>query len=447
MEVLTRLAEFLLECLRNWGWLFPLLLSGFFLYRIASAFLPVKPERRWKVLLFTVLSGVTGMVIWVGDENLILTLPVFFAALLACSRGDRMGRLAVTAIFFCLIMPVCALLDTYYAREMHDPSLNDFMFYSSRILRPVIWGGLYLAARKRLPDRPPRLSARLWKLMLLLAAMPFCSLVAVVAMTAWQYDVSPDLHNMELKLGLAVLPFVLLTSLALLYAILVLEDHERLEEADRLASLRESYYQGLRREETQVRTLRHDLRNHLTALRGLVELGEDGRALQYIDQLADSPALRGGKRLCENDAANAVLSAKAGAMGRSGLTADFAVSLPKELPLADADLCALLGNALDNAMEAAERAEDKTVALRCRTEKGLFMLRVENAYAGELPRDLSTTKADKASHGFGLAGMREIAERLGGSLETRAGGGQFQLVVCLPLDGGSSVSSRRTPPR
>lgn len=434
MDLLTRLEEFLLECLRNWGWLFPLLLSGFFLYRISSAFLPVKPGRRWKILLFTVLSGVTGMVIWVGDENLILTLPVFFAVFLACSRGDRAGRLAVAAIFFCLVMPVCALLDSYYSRLVTGlPGGDEFFWITSKLLRPAIWGLLYLAVRKRLPGRPPQLPPRLWKLMLVLAAMPLCSLLAVGAATAWDYNLSPAFYSVELKMGLMVLPFVFLTALALLYAILVLEDHERLEEADKLASLRESYYQGLRREETQVRTLRHDLRNHLTALRGLVELGEDGKALQYIDQLADSSALRGGKRLCENDAANAVLSAKAEAMGRAGLTADFSVSLPKELPLADADLCALLGNALDNAAEAAQGAEDKTVVLRCRTEKGLFMLRVENAYAGELSPDLSTTKADKAAHGFGLAGMREIAERLGGSLETRANGGRFQLVVCLPL--------------
>lgn len=433
MEVLMNLAEFLLDCVRNWVWLFPPFLSGFFLYQIASAFLPVKPGRRWKLLLFILLSGTAGMVIWVGDENLILTLPVFFAVFLACSRGDRVGRLTVTAIFFCLVMPVCALLDTYYVRDIHDHPLSEFFLYTSKLLRPVVWGLLYLAVRKRLPDRPPRLSPRLWRLLLLLAAMPFCALVAVVAMTAPYYDASPDLEDMELKLGLAVLPFVFLTALALLYAILVLENHERLEQADKLASLRESYYQGLRREEKQLRTLRHDLRNHLTALRGLVEAGEEGKALRYMDQLADSPALRGGRRLCENDAANAVLSAKAEAMGRAGLTADFAVTLPKDLPLGDADLCALLGNALDNAMEAAERAEDKTVLLRCRVEKGLFMLRVENAYAGELTPDLATTKADRVSHGFGLAGMREIAERLGGSLEIRAQGGRFQLVAGLPL--------------
>ena len=431
---LRRMAAFFLEIFQNWGWMLPLFLSGFFLYRICAAFLPVRPGRQWRILLYAVLSGVTGMVIWVGDENLLLTLPVFFAVFLICSRGNPAGRLAVTAVFFCLIMPVGAMLDTYYSGLTCGPlSQENFTWFTNKLIRPLIWGLLYLAVRKRLPDRPPRLSPRLWKLVALLAAMPLSALLAVVAATAWDYNVSSESHNIELKMGLMVLPFVFLTALALLYAIRVLEDHERLEEADKLASLRESYYQGLRREERQVRTLRHDLRNHLTALRGLLDTGEADKALQYIDQLADSPALRGGKRLCENDAANAVLSAKAEAMGRAGLRPDFAVSLPKRLPLGDADLCALLGNALDNAMEAAERAADKTVLLRCRAEKGLFMLRVENAYAGELAADLATTKADKAAHGFGLMGMREIAERLGGSLETRAGGGRFELVVCLPL--------------
>ena len=70
------------------------------------------------------------------------------------------------------------------------------------------------------------------------------------------------------------------------------------------------------------------------------------------------------------------------------------------------------------------------------------------ALSGELPPELATTKEDKTAHGFGLAGMREIAERWGGSLETRGTGGRFQLVACLPLDGGGKgpqpSSARRT---
>ncbi len=426
--------EYLWICLQGWPWFLLVLAGGFFLYRLVSAFLPVKPRRGWRAGLTVFLGVISGQIIWLGDPNLLFTLLAFVPALLLASKGDRVGRLTVTVIFFCLIMPVNAALDTYCAPIMAHYGLDSVYYYSEKFIRLAVWGGLYLGTRRRLPEKPPQLSPRFWRLVLLLAAMPFSALLAVVLLT-FEGGISTNsaAHSLTMNLGVAVLPFVFLTALALLYAILVLEDHERLEQADKLASLRESYYQGLRREERQVRTLRHDLRNHLTALRGLVELGDEGKALQYIDQLADSSALRGGKRLCENDAANAVLSAKAEAMGRAGLTADFAVSLPKSLPLGDADLCALLGNALDNAMEAAERAEDKTVVLRCRVEKGLFMLRVENAYAGELPPGLSTTKADKTSHGFGLAGMREIAERLGGSLEIRAGDGRFQLVVCLPL--------------
>ena len=56
------------------------------------------------------------------------------------------------------------------------------------------------------------------------------------------------------------------------------------------------------------------------------------------------------------------------------------------------------------------------IHVRCRVEKGLFMLQVENALAGDETPDLATTKADKTAHGFGLPGMREIAQRYGGSL-------------------------------
>ena len=72
----------------------------------------------------------------------------------------------------------------------------------------------------------------------------------------------------------------------LLLAILILADHERLEQAGRLAGLREVYYQGLRQQETQVRRLRHDLRNHLTAVRGLLEQGDEQGAIRYLDQMA-----------------------------------------------------------------------------------------------------------------------------------------------------------------
>jgi len=420
--------EFLQQLMHNGLWFLLMLADGMFLCLLFTRFTQVRSKRLWKALLFLTFGGACGMVIWVGDNNLLFTLPVFFSLCLLCTLGDRVGRLAVTTIFFCLTMSICALLDTYLF-------LFDAYDVLTRLARPLIFGGLWLALRKRLPERCVSLPRRLWKLVLGLAMMPLCALASTVLL-GYRWTDSQEAHSLTMNLGLAVLPFVALTAVVLLFTITALADHERLEQASRLTDLREVYYQDLREQESQVRQLRHDLRNHLTAVQGLLNAGETKKALDYLDQMAGTPALRGTRRLCENETANVVLSAKAETMERLGIAVDFAVSLPESLPVADTDLAALLGNALDNAMEAASQAPERAVTVRCRADKGLLMLRVENPVAGPMAPDLATTKADKAAHGFGLPGMREIAARYGGTLEAGVKNGRFELVVCLPLKGG-----------
>ena len=420
------MAAFLRLVIVDGSWILLFMATGLILCRLCIPFVSVKQKLPWKVLLVVTFGGTSGMVIWVGDNNLLFTLPVFLGFFFLCTQGERIRRLTVGLISFCLIMSVCAMLDTYL-------SLLDSYDIITRLARPVVFGLLLLLFRRRLPDGPAVLPPRLWKLVLGLAAMPLCALVAVVLLTNEKYT-SPAVHTLAMNQGLVVLPFVLVTSLVLLRAIRVLADHQQLARTAQLAEMRELYYQGLRREQDQVRTLRHDLRNHLTALQGLLAQGQTAQAAGYLEQIAGSPWAQGSQQFCENETANVVLSSKAEAARRLGLQAEFQAALPRDLPIADPDLCALLGNAIDNAMEAAQKAANKKVRLRCRTDKGLFMLQVENALTGDERPDLSTTKKDKAAHGFGLAGMREIAARYGGSLEAGPREGRFELVVCLPLE-------------
>ncbi len=409
-------------------WCVDILVNGFFLYRLCGPFIAFRKGRFWKVLFLLTFAGSSGMVIWIGDPNLLYTLPVYFLLFLLCTKGNMTGRLAVCIIFFCLEMSVCALLDTYV--QVPDRSLLYDLLV--RLLRTATFGALWLLLRRRFPERQVRLSRRLWKMVLALAAMPLCALIAVVLLTFRKHE-SAAVDALAMNQGLVVLPFVLVTSIVLLSAVLILADHEQLEQSSRLAGLREVYYQGLRQQERQVRQLRHDLRNHLTVVQGLLEKRDAQGAAEYLDEMAGSPALRGGRRFCENETANVVLAAKAEAMERSGVTADFAVSLPKELPVADTDLAALLGNALDNAIEGVAHAAEKKIVLRCRADKGLLMLRVENPKGAAVAPGLATTKADKTAHGFGIPGMREIAERYHGTLETAVRDGKFELLVCLPV--------------
>ena len=107
--------------------------------------------------------------------------------------------------------------------------------------------------------------------------------------------------------------------------------------------------------------------------------------------------------------------------------------------MAPADLYALFGNALDNAIEAVSELGDparRSISLVVRRAMGGVSIHVENYYAGErrfsadgMPE---TTKADRSSHGFGTRSMRQIAERYDGSFSAEAAGGVFRLDVILP---------------
>lgn len=401
------------------------ILCGWLLYLLCRPFVTVR-SRRSAVILGVTLGGSAVMVIWIGDPNLLYTFPIFTALFMLTTRGDRVGRLAVCFIFFCMCMATAALFDTYLGARIIS-YVSDLI---ARIGRCVVFLIIYLCFRRFLPTEPPQLSRRLWSLVFALSLMPLAALASTVLLTYPRYE-SEDVVDLSLRIGLGILPFVLVMSIVLLAAIIVLARQQALEEAGYLASLRENYYENLRAQDQQLRQLRHDLRNHITAASGLLELGKVDEARAYLDDLGESRALGRPRRFCDNELANVVLAAKAEALEQSAIACDFSVELPTILAIADTDLCALLGNALDNAREAATGVAGAIVRLRCRADKGLFMLAVDNPIHGEIHADLSTTKPDKRAHGHGLPSMRSICERYGGTLETRIDDDGFHLLVCL----------------
>lgn len=421
--------------LLQWG---PLLLGGAAMGSTVERVLG--PCRSWprRGALYLLLGFTLGLPAWVGDHNPILLFLPFLTVFLLCGGGRPQARLVAGGVFYTLLVPIGMMADTVLKQAINSVSHNGERVGSNlvklvcwAVLVPVIW---------KLVRRPVRLSSRLWKL---LGGLTLAPLMATLSFSLWGTGMVGDELVDHFVEGIAytILPFASLSALALLAALAVLSRHEELEEENRLAGLREVYYQGLRQEQAQVRALRHDMRNHLSALLGLLERGSWEEAERYLRQLGGSPALTGYRRFCGNETVDVVLASKAAALEEAGLTGEFQVSLPEQMDIPAPELCALLGNALDNAIEGAAGAEDRTVRLRARADKWLLMLRVENALGRPVKRGpdgaFVTTKGEREAHGFGLAGMEEIARRRGGSLEAKAEGGRFQLTVCLPLDGGN----------
>lgn len=423
MEIIQRVGSAwnLLLCLSLY------FINGILIYNLFTRFAAVKSKWIWKLLLYLVFVLSSAMVIWVGDHNLILTFLCYLPMCLWCTKGSRYGRLAVIFIFFCMEMSVCAMMDTYF----DFASLYDYHF-AVRIGRTAVYAAVWLCLGKRLPEGEILLSDRLWRMIFGLSVMPLCSMLAVVSLTDETFFGSVE-YSVVRNLGLAVLPFTFLTSFVILGAIVAFMNYEKLEKAQQIYEMREAYYLSLKQQEKSIRLLRHDMRNHLAAISALLAGGKTKQAVNYLQDLLDSRALQGCGRFCPNETANAVLQAKAEEITQMGMEYEFRAEIPENLSVSDIDLCSLIGNALDNAIRAAVSASDHRINLWCRCDKGLLMLKVTNAFAGELEENLNTTKPDKEHHGMGLLRMREIAAQYGGQLETNITDHRFELVVFLPL--------------
>lgn len=185
--------------------------------------------------------------------------------------------------------------------------------------------------------------------------------------------------------------------------------------------------------------LRHEASHRLTALDALVQARDwDGleRCIASWRQAGGSSQLR----FSEHIAVNAILQDAAGRAESLGIAFQASVMVPKALPILDEDLCALLMNLLDNALEGAARTpaeREKFIRFQMRAMDEFLPVLCENSFDGRVETDhrgeLVTTKPDPASHGFGLAQMRAVAEKYGSVLDVNWTEERFTVQTALQI--------------
>ena len=225
--------------------------------------------------------------------------------------------------------------------------------------------------------------------------------------------------------------FVLFAEYELLYA--KHADDERAE-TERLLAERERQYRLSRENIEAINIKCHDIRHQI---RRLADEGAvvDGAVLADIEReinVYDSVVETG------NEALDTILTEKSLMCSGEGIVLTVIANGAALDFMAPADIYALFGNALDNAIEAVRKVDDperRTITLSVRRAGKMVAVSVENYFA-RAPRFSAdglpqTSKADGANHGFGTRSMRAITQRYGGSLHAGAQDGVFYLNVLL----------------
>lgn len=169
----------------------------------------------------------------------------------------------------------------------------------------------------------------------------------------------------------------------------------------------------------RVRALRHDMKNHILALQVLVQKNETEEMNQYLDSMKNFMTNPEEYVKTGNDTVDSLLNYKIQKANEVLNVVETKISIPQQLRLRSFDLNVLLGNLLDNAIDASMQTEDKKLNITIKLDKGVLFLNICNScqkIADGRSDFLRTTKKDKANHGIGLNNVRRIVEKYHGDI-------------------------------
>lgn len=199
-------------------------------------------------------------------------------------------------------------------------------------------------------------------------------------------------------------------------------------------------YQLVQQLDHEVRRQRHDLRHQIATIRALNDKGDQQALEDFLSSIQKRIPQGGIEDHCPNFAVNAIISYYIGRARMAGVAdIDVKVGLPETLGQTDEeDMCAIVGNLLDNAAAAAAEAQAKGLPARIEL-KGVrqgtfFALWLENSYVEvDQAEDGSFRSTKPEGSGIGLASIQATAARHGGDAHFKARNGTFTADVTFAL--------------
>ncbi len=184
----------------------------------------------------------------------------------------------------------------------------------------------------------------------------------------------------------------------------------------------------------EMRGYKHDFHHHLQALKGQLEAGEVERALAYIEQLDRSLQSVDTLLKTGNVTVDAILSARLAQARSEGISVDVQANLPDTLALTDVELSIVIGNLLDNAIEACRAAQGrKFIRLSIRMKSSMMYFYLLNAAGAKQKKVGSLFRTGKTgAHGFGLHRAEAILKKHGGWVKYNSEDGAFTSEFLVP---------------
>lgn len=234
--------------------------------------------------------------------------------------------------------------------------------------------------------------------------------------------------------------FIVLSLIATIFAISISAKHQNEKRTVALMKLSsqmmEKNYNEIHNSHEIIRQQVHDFKNHLRIIDGMT--AADSKVKEYINNLLSSSLSSANLCHCGNDIIDSIINCKIAEAKEKNIRFEYHFSLTAPLNIESIDICAILANQIDNAIEASSKTENKNnrkIAVYISQKESFVFFKVINS-AKENPfnkkNELLTSKNnDDGLHGFGIRIISETAEKYNGTFENSYEDGQFTSSVML----------------
>lgn len=193
--------------------------------------------------------------------------------------------------------------------------------------------------------------------------------------------------------------------------------------------------ESLRNSQKKASMYRHDLRHHMMYISSCIENGYNDQAQEYIQEICSEIEASKVEIYSENEAVNLILSAFAGKAEENGISIEVNVALPAVVRVSESDLCVLLSNALENALDACQKLKAKGLGGRIEVagfEKNhKLFFEVTNTCDETIRMKGGIPISQEAGHGIGVRSICAIVEKYDGMYSFSVKDNQFILRISL----------------
>ena len=198
----------------------------------------------------------------------------------------------------------------------------------------------------------------------------------------------------------------------------------------------ETHYQEVETMYKQIRGWRHDYRNHIQLMKVLAANGDMDAIKDYLDKLDTDLSTVDTVVKTGNAMADAILNSKISLAKSKGITVKVDAHIPVKLKMSELDLCVIIGNLFDNAIDASMALPEEQRLIRVYMDMKNTQLYISftnftaTKKLAKVGNRFNTTKGD--GHGFGLVRIDNIIERLDGYLSRNSEDGAFTTEILIP---------------